>query len=262
MIDLMTRDTGENRMKTTKGKPHRIRRFLIIFFLILACAVLIFLCTAYPADQTAREALGGSSKVTVSQISEGYLFDGPSSDTAVIFYPGARVETTAYAPLLLQIAEDADVFLLSMPFHLAVLDVDAAQSVRTQYDYRSWYLAGHSLGAAMAGVCAARNMEDYSGVIFLAGYPAEDLHGDGFSLLSIYGSCDGNVEALQKNPEYRPDDYTEVVISGGNHAQFGNYGVQWGDGTAQISREEQQDQAAEAVHDYLMSHQNGTGADS
>ena len=36
-------------------------------------------------------------------------------------------------------------------------------------------------------------------------------------------------------------------IEGGNHAQFGNYGLQEGDGTATMSREEQQTIAAEAM---------------
>ena len=35
------------------------------------------------------------------------------------------------------------------------------------------------------------------------------------------------------------------VIQGGNHAQFGNYGVQPGDGTATISAADQQAQAAD-----------------
>lgn len=38
-----------------------------------------------------------------------------------------------------------------------------------------------------------------------------------------------------------------MCIPGGNHAQFGNYGVQKGDGTASISAEEQQVQTALAI---------------
>jgi hypothetical protein len=42
-----------------------------------------------------------------------------------------------------------------------------------------------------------------------------------------------------------------VVIEGGNHAQFGNYGKQKGDPDATISREEQQDKAVEAIKEFL-----------
>lgn len=47
--------------------------------------------------------------------------------------------------------------------------------------------------------------------------------------------------------------YTEniVVIEGGNHAQFGNYGKQKGDSDAMISSEEQQDMAVEAIKEFL-----------
>jgi len=39
--------------------------------------------------------------------------------------------------------------------------------------------------------------------------------------------------------ELMPQDYKEVCIEGGNHAQFGSYGAQKGDGTAAIPAEEQ-----------------------
>ena len=47
---------------------------------------------------------------------------------------------------------------------------------------------------------------------------------------------------MEKYEEYKkhlPSDYCEFVIEGGNHAGFGSYGEQAGDGKASISREEQ-----------------------
>jgi hypothetical protein len=38
-----------------------------------------------------------------------------------------------------------------------------------------------------------------------------------------------------------------VLIEGGNHAQYGNYGPQAGDGQATIGREEQQQQTLKAI---------------
>ncbi|MBN2882364.1 MAG: hypothetical protein JXN10_02475, partial [Clostridia bacterium] len=43
----------------------------------------------------------------------------------------------------------------------------------------------------------------------------------------------------------------KLEITGGNHAYFGNYGEQKGDGTASISREEQQNITAKAVIDFM-----------
>ena len=44
-----------------------------------------------------------------------------------------------------------------------------------------------------------------------------------------------------------PKDFEEVVIAGGNHAYYGNYGEQSGDGKATITREKQQDDTVSAI---------------
>ena len=48
-------------------------------------------------------------------------------------------------------------------------------------------------------------------------------------------------------------NYTEniVIIEGGNHAQFGNYGKQKGDPDATISAEEQQTIAVNAIVEFI-----------
>lgn len=59
---------------------------------------------------------------------------------------------------------------------------------------------------------------------------------------------------LNKADKIRANDYTKQVIKGGNHAQFGNYGLQKGDGQATISRKAQQQATAQAVRQYLLAH--------
>ena len=46
-----------------------------------------------------------------------------------------------------------------------------------------------------------------------------------------------------------PDSARELVIEGGNHAYYGNYGEQANDGQADITRENQQAQATDALVD-------------
>lgn len=211
----------------------------------------------YRADETALTALKSDDAVQVSRIPQGgYFFDGPCKDTAIIFYPGAKVETSAYAPLMHRIAEErADVFLLDMPLHMAFFGINKADRIRSAYGtYSSWFMAGHSLGAAMAAQYVSEHLDAYDGLIMLAGYPTRNLHADGFSLLNIYGSNDGHTGMLAKNPQYRPQDTTEVVIDGGNHAQFGNYGIQKGDGTSDFSALQQQEEAAAAIVSFIASH--------
>jgi hypothetical protein len=63
------------------------------------------------------------------------------------------------------------------------------------------------------------------------------------------GSEDGvlNRENYEAAREKLPDQARELVIQSGNHAGYGNYGDQEGDGEASISRERQQDEAVDAI---------------
>lgn len=63
------------------------------------------------------------------------------------------------------------------------------------------------------------------------------------------------MEKLEKGRNLMPSDYEEICIAGGNHAWFGNYGEQAGDGTASISREEQQEQTVMAVLEMVQGEQ-------
>lgn len=248
-------ENGAAAVKKNKGKGRkRLVLFLVLALFLGAC---FYFGSYYRADETALTALKSDDAVQVSRIPQGgYFFDGPGKDTAIIFYPGAKVETAAYAPLMHRIAEErADVFLLDMPLHMAFFGINKADRIRSAYGtYSSWFMAGHSLGAAMAAQYVSEHLDAYDGLIMLAGYPTKDLHADGFSLLNIYGSNDGHTGMLAKNPQYRPQDTTEVVIDGGNHAQFGNYGIQKGDGIADITAARQQEETAEAVAAFLSSH--------
>lgn len=190
--------------KKQKNKMSKKQKGLLALAGGLAALLLAFglyFGNYYHADKTAQQAMKSSRTVKVKQTAEGYLFDGPAKKNAIIFYPGAKVETTAYAPLLKQIAsQDADVFLVAMPLHMAFFGLNKADKIRASYHYQNWYMSGHSLGAAMAARYSADHLQDYRGLIMLAGYPTKDLHAANFSVLSIYGSKDGNTKMLQKIP--------------------------------------------------------------
>ena len=137
-----------------------------------------------------------------------------------------------------------------MPFHLAVLDIDAAAGIQSQYpSVERWYIGGHSLGGSMAAAYLEGCAEDYEGLILLAAYSTADLSASGLEVLSIYGSED-LVMDRENYEEYRqnlPDDFREVVIDGGCHAGFGLYGPQEGDGVPAITAQEQIAITAEAI---------------
>ncbi len=216
---------------------------------VLCIAFLIYTGQYYHAEESACTALESDESVIVTQKKYGWFFDGPSETDALIFYPGGKVEETAYAPLLHRLAgQGMDICLVRMPFRLAVLGASKADQVMAQHDYEHWYIGGHSLGGAMAASYAATHSLQLSGVFMLAAYPTKPL-ADNMKALIIYGSEDGvlNRSKLEEAIRYLPDSGEVYVIEGGNHAQFGNYGIQSGDGNAVISPKEQQQRTVEWI---------------
>jgi len=222
--------------------------------LVLLCAVaVIYLSIYYHADETAQEALKGTDTVRVEKLSDGYLFDGAGEDTALVFYGGAKVEEEAYAPLMIKLAENGiDCFLADLPLRFAIFGGDMADSFISAYSYDTWLMAGHSMGGLMAASYACKHTDTIDGVVLLASYSTQKLD-NSIKLISIYGSNDGclNREEYAKGISFWPENAQECVIEGGNHALFGYYGVQKGDGTALISADEQQQRTALAIAEFF-----------
>ena len=220
-----------------------------LLLLLLIGGFLIYAGIYYHADETALAALESDAAVEVSRTDYGWFFDGPSRTDALIFYPGAKVEAAAYAPLLRALAEGGmDVLLVEMPLRFAFFGMNKAEGLIAQYEYDAWYIGGHSLGGAMAANWAAENPEGLSGVILFAAYPTKDLD-DSLVLISVYGSEDRvlSLDRVEAGRAFAPPSCFEWVIEGGNHAQFGSYGPQSGDGEARIPPAEQWRQTVEAI---------------
>ena len=234
------------------------RRLLLYIFaavlIVLVVAAIIYTQSYYHADQKAAAALESDSTVAVSETDYGWFFDGPSDENALIFYPGGKVEETAYAKLLHELSRDGiNVCLVKMPARLAVLDKDKAEDVHLQYSYDNWYIGGHSLGGAMAATYLGKHPDAYKGLILLAAYQTKPLDSK-LKVLAIYGSKDTvlDTEKVKTGQTLSPAQQTTVVIEGGNHAQFGDYGEQKGDGQAAISPAEQQEETCDAITDFIL----------
>lgn len=122
-----------------------------------------------------------------------------------------------------------------------------------EYEYEHWYVSGHSLGGAMAANFAAEHGEKLEGLVLFAAYATKELP-DNLCTVSVYGSEDNvlNMEKVESGRVYMPADYTEYCIQGGNHAWFAYYGEQDGDGTATVTREEQQRLTVDAIVNKLI----------
>jgi predicted alpha/beta-hydrolase family hydrolase len=215
-------------------------------------------------SEAALDALRTDDTVTVTELAEGWLFepsDNASGDGApeagVVLYPGGRVEPRSYAPLARAVAERGyTVALASMPLNLAVLDPGRAGALMdAAADVERWAVGGHSLGGAMAAAYATEHDERVRGLVLLAAYPAAstDLSASGLVTLSIVGTHDEviNHENWAGGIERLPADTVYLTLEGADHAQFGDYGLQPGDGEATITRAEQQRLTADAIAELL-----------
>ena len=71
-------------------------------------------------------------------------------------------------------------------------------------------------------------------------------------MISIYGTEDmAGMGKFDETKTFLTADAQYVVIDGGNHAQFGDYGPQPGDNAATISRADQQAQVIRATSEFL-----------
>lgn len=215
---------------------------LVLMIIVGACAG--YVGDYYRADQNAIEAFSPMNEVSAERLDDNTLVFKPDNATkGFVFYPGGKVEYTAYQPLMAACARQGILcVLVEMPFNLAVLDINAADGIQEQYpQIEKWYIGGHSLGGSMAAAYLSEHIDDYNGLILLGSYSTADLSETELDVLSVYGSEDQVMNRVKydKNKANLPGDLTEIVIEGGCHAYFGMYGAQEGDGKPAISNEEQ-----------------------
>lgn len=237
-------------MKKKKLLISLISVFVVVTVVVAFCGV--YVSDYYRAETEAFANVSAYKNVTRKINEDGNVVYEPDNPIAgLIFYPGGKVEYTAYEPLMASCAEKGILcVLVEMPFNLAVFDVKAADGIQEKYpEIENWYIGGHSLGGSMAAAYLGENEDDFEGLVLLGSYSTEDLSDTDLKVLSVYGSEDKvlNREKYDENKTNLPDDFTEIVIEGGCHAYFGMYGNQEGDGTPTITAREQIEITAEKI---------------
>ena len=237
-----------------KGKHRKLKAILggiIVFLVVIVIMFAVYVSDYYHASDDAYASLEDTAAVDVREFGGGYAFVPENPVAGLVFYPGAKVEPESYAPLMMQLADNGVLCVLEKPlFNLAILSPNMADSVVTSFtQVDDWYIGGHSLGGVVAASYAASHADDFDGVVLLASYTTTDLNVGDMEAVTITGTNDGviNNKSYSSNRSNLPKGTLEVSITGGNHAYFGNYGEQSGDGQATISRAEQQKQTVEAI---------------
>jgi dienelactone hydrolase len=232
---------------------------VVLFLLLLATAgFVIWAETALGPMPEALVALETDAAVRVE--TEPWFTFEPQDQTPTsgfIIYPGGRVDPRSYAPAARALAEAGYLTVITpMPLNLAVFDSGAAADVVAAYpEIETWVVGGHSLGGTMAASYAQANADVVDGLVLWASYPAGDALAGRTepAVLSIYATNDGlsTTEEIEASRDNLPVDTRWMEIAGGNHAQFGWYGEQPGDGQATISRAEQQAQIVTETTEFL-----------
>ncbi|MBI5934267.1 MAG: alpha/beta hydrolase [Chloroflexi bacterium] len=255
-----------------------LKVFLFGLVIILVLAFAWFVNWAnhpLPAAPEALAALHGDERVNVYEAKKYISFSphiswgtkeyitfspaDPQQDvyTGFIFYPGAHVDPRAYAAPLREIAAHGYyVILVTMPLNMAVFDINAANyfyNAEERYSDLQWVIGGHSLGGVAATMNAERNSSEVRGLILWGAFVSNNRFQKlDMPVLSIYGTRDfTGLETFENARAFLPHDTQFLVIEGGNHSQFSDYGLQPGDNEATISRANQQAQTVEAVVKFL-----------
>lgn len=235
---------------------------LLPIYSVFAITVLVVSCALQPTEP-ALEALKNDQTVIVETTPDFIAFR-PKAPIAIrtgfIFYPGGLVEEKAYSPLCRAIAAQGFfVVITPVPFKLAVFNPFVALPVMNEMRFiRTWAIGGHSLGGAMAARFVYEDSTRCKGLILYASFPdaSNNLSKRNIRVLSISASLDGlaTPATIDRNKQFLPPppQTQYLVLDGGNHAQFGNYGKQNRDNEATMSAAEQQRRTVEETVRFLQ----------
>lgn len=231
---------------------------LIIVLLVIALLVYINSVT-YRPSAGAEAAFQSDSSVTVTEVKNGFKFepeDGNAIQPNIIFYPGGLVDPKSYSPFARELAEAGHrVYIAKMPLNLAIFGQNKALSFINEHPDEAFIIGGHSLGGAFAARFASEHADVLKGVYFMAAYADEggSLKDSGLPILQITGTDDGvlNQETWEESKANLPAETVFVSIDGGNHGQFGSYGMQKGDNKPAIDEQIQLDSVVSAIEEWI-----------
>jgi pimeloyl-ACP methyl ester carboxylesterase len=231
---------------------------LLAILLLSGAGFVVWAENALGPEQIALDALKSDNVVTVTE-KAGYTSFAPVGSqptSGFIFYPGGRVDYRSYAPVLRKIAAQGYlVVLVPVRLNLAFFDINAAEPALKDFPaIQHWAIGGHSLGGVAAAIFAGSHPR-IDGIVFWASYPGDNsLKDSKLKIMSIYATRDGLATGpkIDASRALLPASALFVPIAGGDHAQFGAYGLQPGDNPASIPAEAQWQQTADATSKLLQ----------
>jgi hypothetical protein len=193
--------------------------------------------------------------VIIEKTEDGGKHDGE----AMVFFPGARVDPHAYAATFADfVAQTGMTVIIPRPtLNLALADTRSAKDLQALASNAViTAVGGHSLGGVKA--CQMAPELGASHLVLLASYCASDISASTISVITLLGSNDGltDLAAVDAAEALIPEGSPRLVLEGLNHASFGDYGPQNGDGVASTPR----NLAIQQITDSLLLHWQPTPA--
>lgn len=226
---------------------------------IAAMAVPVVLCIGFvayyniPVKAEQKELAAARNMTTVrytDTASAIILAPLTSAKKGMLLYPGGRIDPAAYAYKMAAIAQSGVVVVIAKPpLHLAPLDWRSPSHYTNMVpSITDWYVAGHSVGGVRACQVAGEGNQ-CKGLILFAAYCASTISASGMPVLSIGGDQDKltTPDDINKNKHLLPTTTQYESVGGLNHAGFGDYGSQDGDGNMTLT----DIQARDAITHYV-----------
>ena len=226
-----------------KKKNQKIRRKILfsLLFLMVGLLTLFFIWTKQVkvADQAILQRVNKNKNISIRTTDHSLIMihkQVPPS-RGLVFIPGAKITADAYLFKLSNFTQRGIAVVITKPtLNLAFFDLRPLSTfTREVPKIKEWYVAGHSLGGVKA--CQYTTESKVKGLILFASYCATDVTKP---VLSISGSADRltTKKDIDNTRKYYKGSYSAVEIVGANHARFGDYGKQSGDGEAQLTTED------------------------
>ncbi len=212
-----------------------ISTVILVLFITLA----IYSRNPYTALEEMDDAIVLLDNSTVTYYEDRdeirYSVDNPLKN--IVFIPGGLVTPDSYKYLAVSLAiEGYEVVIAKAPFNLAILNPFIGKKFLS--DDLDNVIIGHSLGGVTASSVFSGN-DTVDMMVFLGSYPIKDVSDMDTLFITAEFDLGMDPEALEDSYQFTSNT-TIMNIVDGNHAQFGWYGPQKGDGTAKIDTITQQ----------------------
>lgn len=236
-----------------KKRRARARIAAVTIAAVLVAVTAGFLAYASSPMMAEEEALArAEAAVTVTESAEGVVLTpaNPNGE-GLVFFAGARVDPAAYANKLSGVAESGITVVIARPtLNFAILETRPLSTWEgLAPGVGTWAVGGHSLGGVKACMYAADDANDASAIVLFGSYCSVDLSGTGIPALTFIGENDElSTEAkIEAAADLLPADAEFVTIPDASHAQFGDYGIQPGDGPQDADGDDVRDAITDGV---------------